>query len=103
MLLVQTGHDAIAGDLPLAQSRVQEAASIVLGVPDPIGDIYLAGAEAMVLRMTGAAADRIAAAGRRGLDAAETWGLDTFPVVRPPGEHRAWRCASRVTCVAPQR
>lgn len=80
MLVGETGHDAIAGDLRLALSRISEALDIVPGTPDPIGDVYLAGCHAEILRMGGAGADAIAAASRPGLDAAAAWGLDTFPV-----------------------
>ena len=77
----------MAGDLALAQSRLKDAAEIVVSVPDPIGDIYMVGVETMILGMTGASSDRIAAAGRRGLDSAEAWGLEYLPRIRPPCGH----------------
>ena len=68
------------GDLHLALSRAQEAASIVPAEPDPLGEVLLAANHTLILGLAGASAEDVAAAGRRGLEAADTCGLDTFPV-----------------------
>ena len=79
-LIIQAMHDGVAGDLHLALSRAQEAASIVPAEPDPLGEVLLAANHTLILGLAGASAEDVAAAGRRGLEAADTCGLDTFPV-----------------------
>jgi tetratricopeptide (TPR) repeat protein len=80
MLSHRAPYDAFAGNAPLALSRIQEALDIAVPEADPIAEIYLAIVHAVILEHTGADAGPILAAGRRGLDVADTWALENFPV-----------------------
>ena len=80
MLAHRAGHDAYDGDVKLAVSRIQEARAITLPEPDPATDIYLAIVHSLALLRAGADAAQVVAAGRPGLEAAEAWAIENFPV-----------------------
>ena len=78
--LLQVQHDAVAGDVPAALARLHEALGIEVDKPDPKGEIFLVGVQILMLRLTGRDAREVADVGRRGLEVAQDWELDTFPV-----------------------
>ena len=79
-LSVQALYDARAGDLNLAQSRIEVARSIEQTDPDPQAEIYVAVNHTVLLLMSAAGPDEVAAAARPGLQAAAPWALDTWPL-----------------------
>ncbi|MEP6813961.1 MAG: AAA family ATPase [Marmoricola sp.] len=80
VLAILAMHDLAAGDVALARSRMEAAESIELAEPDPTGETFLSAIHTDFLLRAGAGADEVAAAGRRGLEAAATWGLETEPL-----------------------
>ncbi len=80
LLSVQAWSDARNGDLELALSRIQQAVDIELSEPDPRDEIYVAVNHTLILLLTAAGPDEVAAAARPGLEVAARWGLDTWPL-----------------------
>jgi len=80
MLGARAGDDANRGDASRALSRIEEARAITPPDPDPATDIYLAIVHSLVLQAAGADTARVVAAGRPGLEAAESWAIANFPV-----------------------
>ncbi|GAA2142327.1 helix-turn-helix transcriptional regulator [Nocardioides koreensis] len=80
MLMQQAWYDARAGDPATALSRAREAFEVEVPGPDPRGEARLAADQTDLLLETAADVEDVVAAGTRGLDAAEAWGLDMFTV-----------------------
>ena len=79
-LSVQAVYDAGAGDLNLAQSRIEAALRMEQTPTDPQAEIYVAVNHTVILLMSAAGPDDVAAAARPGLQAAAPWALDTWPL-----------------------
>jgi tetratricopeptide (TPR) repeat protein len=79
-LSVQALYDALCADVNLAQSRIEAARSIEPTNPDPQAEIYVAVNHTVILLMSAAGPDEVAAAARPGLEAAAPWALDTWPL-----------------------
>ena len=75
-------HAAVVGNADLALAEIETALRIEVPWPEPEGDVHLAAWQTDLLLMGGADALEVEAVGRRGLDAAAAWGLDTFLVAK---------------------
>ncbi len=71
-------HDAETGRFGEALEHIRAAARVETVEPDPGGDLYVALTHTHILLTAGRGADEIITAGRPGLEAAETWGIDDF-------------------------
>ena len=80
VLMGQGIHQFDTGDLDGSLSTLARAHAMTLPDPDPLGDIGLAVGHTSVLLVAGQSADKIADAGRPGLDAADAWGIDNAAV-----------------------
>jgi hypothetical protein len=77
--VMQAGNDHARGDRRGALARMTALAALELPTPDPVGDIFAAADLTDLLLMEGAGPDEVEAAGRRGLEAASTWGIVSWP------------------------
>ncbi len=79
-ILIEQGFTAASvGDLTGGISSLDAAGRVEMTTPDPVGDIHLGAARAHILMMAGKVGDEVAEAGRPGLEAATTWGIETIP------------------------
>ncbi|HQR26432.1 MAG TPA: AAA family ATPase [Nocardioides sp.] len=82
------------GDRLAALARMAALAAVDLpSGPDPLGDIFAAANYTDLLLMEGADPDQVEAAARRGLEAAETWGIVSWheSILRFNVAEAAWR------------
>jgi tetratricopeptide (TPR) repeat protein len=77
-LVARAVHDAEAGRFAESLEHIRTAARIKTAEPDPGGELYVALTHTHLLLTAGRGADEVAAAGRPGLEVAETWGIDDF-------------------------
>ena len=77
VLAQQVWHLGMAGDLEGARALADEAWSLELPRPDPMGDIRLGAVHTDVLLHAEASGDEVESAARRSLTAANDWNLDT--------------------------
>jgi hypothetical protein len=74
----QAHHDYLRGDRTAALARIAALAALELPSPDPLGDIEAGAVYTDLLLLECADADAVEVAGRRGLQAAGTWGITYF-------------------------
>ena len=91
--VMQAGNDFDRGDQQGALTRL---AALTVGDPahpDPHGDIHAAGFLTDLLLMVGASPDDVEDAARPGLEAARTWGIESFAesILRFNVAEAAWR------------
>ncbi|KQV63277.1 hypothetical protein ASC64_16830 [Nocardioides sp. Root122] len=70
-------HDYLTGDRT-ALGRVADLAALATPRPDPLGDIRSAQDYSYLLRLEGARHDEVRVAARRGLEVADSWGIDDW-------------------------
>ena len=80
MVIQKAWIDAKRGERDAALRGVRVAAELVVPGPDPRGDVLLAGLSADILLITAGNVEDVVRAARRGLEAADSWGLDTYAV-----------------------
>ena len=90
---MQASNDYGRGDRPGALARMAALAALDLPSPDPLGDISAAVGYTDMLLMEGADPDEVEEAGRRGLEAASTWGIVSWQesILRCNVAEAAWR------------
>ncbi|MET1059478.1 MAG: AAA family ATPase [Nocardioides sp.] len=79
LLIQQSLHDADEGDVEEALAHLDEAGRMDMPTPDPGGDIHLAVTATYILLLAGRVGDEVVKAGLPGLEAAATWGIETYP------------------------
>ena len=77
-LALMADQEARGGRLTEARVWISEIARVDTDTPEPLRDIWIDVNHTDILLLACASADEVAAAGRRGLDAAVTWGVDTM-------------------------
>ena len=93
-------HEAVAGAVDDARAHAAEAAVADTTV-DPLRDVGLGMRHTDILLICGAPADEVEAAGRRGIEAAEQWGIENVEsVTLHANVAEALRHAGRVTAAA---
>ncbi len=80
MLAECAWHELVAGALREAREHLEEARSIRVPAPDPLGDLWLGYVDTDIQLLVGASADAALRAGVPALVTAERWHLDTFEV-----------------------
>jgi tetratricopeptide (TPR) repeat protein len=78
LLVERAWYDYAAGRFDEALAQVQAAAAVEPSGLDPFGEMYVAVHHAELLFEFGSSTADVVAAGRRGLDAAATWGIDSL-------------------------
>jgi tetratricopeptide (TPR) repeat protein len=93
-------HEAVAGAVDEAKAHAAEATDTDTPV-DPLREVGLGMRHTDILLMCGASADEVAEAGRRGIEAAERWGIENAEsVTLYANVAEAMRYAGRVTAAA---
>jgi tetratricopeptide (TPR) repeat protein len=79
MLIQHADHESDLGHADRALALLVEARDAPLDEPDPEGDIYLAVTSTDLMTQMGRPIEEIVDAGRRGLESARAWGIETRP------------------------